>query len=364
MSSRGPLKGAPTPGPIAEILQHRTRSSQGLFRGWIRTLTPANSWPAVAGLAVFAAMLVLQQLIEPGTQRLLTSVFLFVALAQAWNIIGGYTGYASFGQVAFFGLGAYTVAVLMNNYHVSFWAALPVAVAVGVAFAVAIGVPLLRLRGHYFAIATLGAAEGAREVINNMTSFTGGGGGITIPTFGSEAPTPYFGKPGFYLAFLVLAAVSVVIAAVLARSRFGYAMVAVHEDEDAAGAIGINTTVVKVVAFGLSAAIVACAGAFYAFQQIEFYPTDVFDASFTVLMVIMVVIGGCGSVAGPLAGAVGLQLLSQFLRVNLGSFNQLIFGAIIVLVVIFFPQGVVIYLRDAWRTRHLSILDNVRRYRL
>lgn len=309
-------------------------------------------------------MLGLQPLIEPGTQRLLTAVFMFVALAQAWNIIGGYTGYASFGQVVFFGLGAYATAVLMTNYHVSFWIALPVAILVGVAFAVAIGVPLLRLRGHYFAIATLGTAEGAREVINNMTPITGGGGGITIPTFGDQVPTAYFGKPGFYIAFLVLAAGSVALAAVLSRSRFGYAMVAVHQDQDAAGAVGINTTVVKVVAFGVSAAIVACAGAFYAFQQIEFYPTDVFDASFTVLMVIMVVIGGSGTVVGPLVGAVGLELLAQYLRVNLGTYNQLIFGAIIVMVVVFFPQGVVTFFRDAWRARRISILDNVRRYRL
>jgi branched-chain amino acid transport system permease protein len=302
--------------------------------------------------------------IEPGTQRLLTSVFMFVALAQGWNIIGGYTGYASFGQVVFFGLGAYTVAVLMTNYHASFWIAAPVAVVAGVALAIVIGVPLLRLRGHYFAIATLGAAEGAKEVINNLTPITGGGGGITIPTFGLQAPTSYLGKPGFYLAFLLVAAASVAIAAALSRSRFGYAMVAVNQDEDAAGAMGINTTLVKVVAFGVSAAIVACAGAFYAFQQIEFYPTDVFDANFTLLMVIMVVIGGSGTVVGPLLGAVGLELLSQFLRINLGSYNQLIFGAIIVVVVILFPQGVVTFVRDAVRMRHFSLLDNVRRYRL
>jgi branched-chain amino acid transport system permease protein len=203
-----------------------------------------------------------------------------------------------------------------------------------------------------------------REVINNMTPITGGGLGITIPTFGETAPTPYFGKPGFYLAFLILAALSVAVAALLARSRFGYAMVAVHQDEDAAAAVGINTTVVKVIAFAASGAIVAAVGAFYAFQQIEFYPTDVFDASFTVLMVIMVVIGGSGTVVGPLVGAVGLELLSQFLRINLGSLNQLIFGAIIVLVVVFFPQGVVVYARDAWRSRRFSVLDNIRRYRL
>jgi branched-chain amino acid transport system permease protein len=348
----------------AEVLQGRARTRRESIGAWLRSRNLANSWPALVAIAGFAAMLVVQQLIEPGTQRLLTTVFMFIALAQAWNVIGGYTGYASFGQVAFFGLGAYIVAVLMNNYHVSFWLALPVAIVGGVLFAVLIGLPLLRLRGHYFAIATLGAAEGAREVINNMTPVTGGGGGITIPTFGAEAPTPYFGKPGFYLAYLVLAAIAVGVSALLARSRFGYAMVAVHQDEEAAGAVGINTTVVKVVAFGVSAAIVACAGGLYAFQQIEFYPTDVFDASFTVLMVIMVVIGGSGTVLGPLFGAVALELLSQYLRISLGFLNQLIFGAIIVLVVVFFPQGVVTFAQEAWRARRFSILDNIRRYRL
>jgi branched-chain amino acid transport system permease protein len=349
---------------LSLILQGRRRPWRESFLAWVRTRRLANSWGAIALVAGVAVMLGLQQVIEPGTQRLLATVFMFVALAQAWNIIGGFTGYASFGQVAFFGIGAYVTAVLMNNYHVSFWLAMPAAIVGGVLFAVLIGVPLLRLRGHYFAIATLGFAEGAREVTYNLTPVTGGGLGITIPTFGDQAPTPYFGKPGFYIAFLVLAAVSVALSAVLARSRFGYAMVAVHEDEAAAAAVGINTTSVKVVAFGVSAAIVACAGAFYAFQQIEFYPENVFDSSFTVLMVIMVVIGGSGSIIGPLVGAVGLELLSQYLRIYADRYNQLIFGAIIVAVVVFFPQGVVNFFRDAWSTRRISLLDNVRRYRL
>jgi branched-chain amino acid transport system permease protein len=330
----------------------------------LRRETLRNSWGGVALVAGFVAMLGVQQLIEPGTQRLLSLVFMFVALAQAWNVIGGFTGYASFGQVAFFGIGAYTTAVLMNNYHVTFWLAMPAAIVSGVLFAVLIGVPLLRLRGHYFAIATLGFAEGAREVVNNLTPITGGGVGITIPTFGDQAPTAYFGKPGFYVAFLVLAIVSIAVCTLLARSRFGYAMVAVHEDEAAAAAVGINTTAVKVVAFAVSAAIVACAGAFYAFQQIAFYPENVFDSSITVLMVIMVVIGGSGSILGPLAGAVGLELLAQYLRVNFDRYNQLIFGAIIVLVVVFFPQGVVNFFRDAFKERRFSLLENVRRYRL
>jgi branched-chain amino acid transport system permease protein len=349
---------------LALILEGRRRPWTELAAEWVSTRRLGNSWGALALVAAFAAMLGLQQVLEPGTQRLLALVFMFVALAQAWNVIGGFTGYASFGQVAFFGIGAYTAAVLMTNYHVSFWLAMPAAIAGGVLFAVLIGVPLLRLRGHYFAIATLGFAEGAREVVNNLTPITGGGIGITIPTFGDQAPTAYFGKPGFYIAFLVLAVVSIAVCALLARSRFGYAMVAVHEDEAAAGAVGINTTAVKVVAFAVSGAIVACAGAFYAFQQIQFYPENVFDASITVLMVIMVVIGGSGTILGPLAGAVGLELLSQYLRIYAGVLNQLIFGAIIVIVVVFFPQGVVNFFRDAWKERRISLLENVRRYRL
>ena len=346
------------------ILQAPQRPWPDLLGGWVRSRTPRNSRGALALAAGFVAMLAVQPLIEPGTQRLLATVFMFVALAQGWNLIGGFTGYASFGQVAFFGIGAYTAAVLMTNYHVSFWAAMPAAIVGGVLFAVLIGAPLLRLRGHYFAIATLGAAEGAREVVNNLTPLTGGGVGITVPTFGAQAPTPYFGKPGFYIAFLVLAVLSIAVCALLARSRFGYAMVAVHEDEAAAGAVGINTTAVKVVAIAISGAIVAAAGAFYAFQQIQFYPESVFDASITVLMVIMVVIGGSGTILGPIAGAVGLELLSQYLRINLGLYNQLIFGAIIVVVVVFFPQGIVNFFRDAIRERRFSPLDNIRRYRL
>lgn len=347
---------------IGAAARSHTRTSATV--AWARSRRLSNSWPALVGVVGLLSMLGLQQLIEPGTQRLLTSVFLFVALAQAWNIIGGYTGYASFGQVAFFGLGAYATAVLMANYHLSFWIAMPVAILVGIAFSVVVGLPLLRLRGHYFAIATLGVALGSQDVINNLTGLTGGGAGITIPTFGDQAPTVYLGKAGFYTAFLLVAASAVIIATLLARSRFGYSMVAVHQDEEAAAAVGINTTRVKVIAFAVSAGITACVGAFYAFQQIAFFPADVFDSNFTVLMLIMVVIGGSGSIVGPLVGAVGLELVSQYLRANLGTYNQLIFGAIIVIVVVFFPQGVVNFARDAWRARHLSILDNIRKYRL
>src|SRR6059058_5553975 len=114
---------------------------------------------------------------------------MFVALATAWNLVGGFTGYASFGQVGFFGLGGYATAVLMTHAHLSFWVAMPVSALVAGLFAALVGAPLLRLKGHYFAVATLGVAEGLREVVLNLPKVTGGGGGLTIPALGAGAPT-------------------------------------------------------------------------------------------------------------------------------------------------------------------------------
>jgi branched-chain amino acid transport system permease protein len=142
---------------------------------------------ALAGLALLA--FAPQYFLLSSEQRTLAGVFMFVVLAQGWNLIGGFAGYPSFGNAAFFGLGGYTTAILMAKSGFGFWLALPVAAAVGVAFAVLMGIPTLRLRGHYFAIATLGVAEGMREVVINLDSLTGGNSGITVPAVGAQAST-------------------------------------------------------------------------------------------------------------------------------------------------------------------------------
>jgi branched-chain amino acid transport system permease protein len=141
-------------------------------------------------------------------------------------------------------------------------------------------------------------------------------------------------------------------------------MRAIHQDEDAAAAVGVNTTWVKVAAFALSGAITAATGAFFGFQTIQFYPSDVFDAGISVQMVIMVLIGGSGSIAGPIAGAIGLTLLNNYLSAALPGYSYLVLGAIIVVVVVLFPQGVITFFTDSWKQRRLSLLDNIRRYRL
>jgi len=296
--------------------------------------------------------------------RTLSTVFMYVILAQAWNIIGGYAGYASFGNVVFFGLGGYTVAVLMTELRWPFWPALPVAAVVGAVYAAVIGLPVLRLRGHYFAVATLGVAEGTREIIINLPKLTGGGSGETIPAVGSLATTSYPGNAGFFYMFLALAVIATAVVWRVSRSRFGYALRSIHQDEEAAAAAGLNTTRTKVRAFMVSGALTALAGGIYAFQQVTIYPDRLFSVEITVLMVVMAVIGGAGTVIGPVIGAIGLEFLSEYLRQNVLEYHTLIFGAIIVAVILFLPQGIVSFSRDAWRRRRISLLENARRYSL
>jgi branched-chain amino acid transport system permease protein len=316
----------------------------------------------LAGLVILA--LAPHYLLLSSEQRTLAGVFMFVVLAQGWNLIGGFAGYPSFGNVVFFGLGGYTTAILMAKAGATFWLALPAAAAVGVLFAVLVGIPVLRLRGHYFAIATLGVAEGMREVVVNTDGLTGGNSGITVPAVGAKATTSYPGNTGFYFYFLVLALIAIAVVWGVSRSRFGYGLRAIAQDEEAAAAAGINTTRAKITAFALSGLLTAMAGSIYAFQQVTIYPTRLFDVDITVLMVVMAVIGGTGTVVGPVIGAVTLQFLSEWLRTNYTDWHTFIFGGIIVLAVVLLPMGAVSFARESWARRRITLLDTVRAYRL
>lgn len=316
------------------------------------------------GLLVLCGAIGLQTQLYSGQVRTVTTVFMYVGLAAAWNLIGGYAGYASFGHVGFFGLGGYTTAVLMVHLKWSFWVTLPMAALVTGFLAAMLGWPLLRLKGHYFAVATLGVGQGLRELVVNTPDLTGGGAGITLPTAGAAAVTPWLGNDGFYVLFLVLAAIAVAVGGLIATTRLGYALRAIHQDEDAAASVGVNTTRVKTIAFAGSAAITGAIGAAYSFQQITIYPDRLFDIGITVLMVCMVVLGGSGTVAGPVIGAVLLAFGQEWLRANVTHGHEFVLGALIIVAVILMPQGITNYARDAVTAGRYSLLDNVRRYRL
>lgn len=324
---------------------------------------PAATGP-VAAAVVLAVCVAAPAFMLDSSLRTLASIFMFASLAQAWNIIGGFAGYPSFGNVVFFGLGGYTVASLMAKAGWPFWPGLATAAAVGFVFAGMMGLPVLRLRGHYFAIATLGVAEAMREIVINTPSVTGGGSGITVPALGTQATTEYPGNDAFYYYFLVLAVLATVVVWTVNRSRFGFALRAIHQDEESAASAGINTTRAKTLAFGINGAITALAGGIFAFQQVTIYPARLFAVEITVLMVVMVVIGGSGTIVGPLIGAAALQFASEYLRRSYTDVHTIIFGAIIVLAVLFLPEGVVSFVKKAWRERRLSFGETMRRYRL
>lgn len=291
-----------------------------------------------------------------------TSVLLFVTLAQSWNIIGGFAGYPSFGQVTFSGVGGYCAAVMTARAGVWFWAALPASAAFAAGFAAIVGMPLLRLRGNAFSVATLGLAAGTEELVANL-GVTGGGAGLTIPTYGPGPHTTYPGTLVFYWAFLTLAAVAVAVVAWLASGRFGLALRAIRADETAAGSAGVATTRAKVAALSLSASLAGAAGALWAFQQVVVFPDQLFDIGTTTLMVVMAVVGGRGTVFGPVVGALVFGTLVSELRLVVSEVGPLLLPALIIATVVLLPDGALGTIRGRLRSR-LPVLDAVRRYRL
>lgn len=296
-------------------------------------------WPsAFAGAAV--AVLVAGALLSPSGRRDADRVLLYVVLAESWNLIGGFAGYVSLGQVAFFGLGGYATGVLMARAGLPFPLALVAGTLLAGLVALLLGPPLLRLRGPYFAIASLGVAEGLSELMTNLVHLTGGGAGLTIPAFGPSAPTAYPSSTVFFVAFWALALTSVGVVALTSRSRLGFALRAIREDEGAAASLGVRTNRAKTLVLVLSAVLASLAGGLWAFQEVVVFPDRVFSLSTTVLVIVMVVLGGSGTVAGPVVGAAVLEGVADLARGVTPGGADLVLGLAIVVAVLFVPDGV------------------------
>ena len=317
----------------------------------------------IIGLIILLALIVMPLTRLSGFWiRTITYLFLLIVLAQGWNFIGGYTGYAAFGNVAFFGLGGYGTALLMTKSSWPFFPAMFVGGLIAALYAVLIGLPVLRLRGHYFAIATLGVAEATREVVAFWTPVTGGPAGITLPFFRPvSASGPFF----YYLA-LGLVLLSWLITVSLVRSKLGYGLIAIREDEDAAKMLGINTTWAKVAAFALSAFVTGLAGGHSAYWNTFILPEEVFNIQYSLAGILSTVLGGPGTALGPILGAAIYDLVSTYLTfgLNLGQFHVTILGVFIVLVIIFAPRGVTDFFRGGRRFSLSALLENVRENRV
>jgi branched-chain amino acid transport system permease protein len=268
--------------------------------------------------------------------RLGTTMLMYGVLAVSWNFIGGMAGYPSFASAAFFGLGAYAGAVAQKL-------GVPLALAWGFAglaalvFAAALGVALLRLRGHYFAIASLVVAEVLRELVNAATDLTGGGMGLNLPIprmASIEAQATFF----FY-AMLALTALAFATMLFVTYARLGFGLRCIQQNESAADMLGVNTTLYKVAAFMLSGVFVGVAGAIYASWVHYIEPPDVFDVLYSVKAIGMVLRGGAGSVFGPLFGAALFLSLEELVWRNYLQVHTGVLGLLIVLLVLFLPKG-------------------------
>jgi branched-chain amino acid transport system permease protein len=283
------------------------------------------------------------------------NALLVATLAQGWNIIGGFAGYPSFGNSVFYGLGTYGTAIAMAQLHWSFGSGLVMGAVLGVACALLFGIPILRLRGPYFAIATLGLAAVMSAIIATI-DIAGKNIGLILPLFRGDVL--------FYELSLILLVAATGTVAWISRSRFGAGLVAIREDEDAAQVMGINTTMYKVAALAFAAFFSALAGGIHAYWITFIDPASAFDPSLNVRMVIMTLFGGSGTVLGPVVGAFVLSAVSEVLASKATGVASLFYGFVIVAAVVLMPKGI-LDLMEGFRTaRWRYFTDNVRRYRL
>jgi branched-chain amino acid transport system permease protein len=298
---------------------------------------------AVAAPAV-GVLLALVPVLAPRDVSLLNLgffTFLYVARGIAWNILGGFAGYISFGFAAFFGLGAYTTALLWLRGWTPV-ATYPVAGLVAAAFSLVVGAPTLRLVGPYFSIATIGVGEAMRILALNLDRVTGGASGLNLPT---AVPS----KAWFYTAALVSAAAAFAVAAGVRRSRFGLGLQALRMDPEAAESLGVRTVLFKNLAHILSAFLVGACGGLNATYLQYLHPDSVFGFTESISLVLITLIGGLGTLWGPVLGAAVFYAVQDYLLASYPTLHLLVYGVLLILILLFEPKGLVGLAGRLWR---------------
>jgi branched-chain amino acid transport system permease protein len=328
--------------------------------------------PGLAILAVAAALCAFPLLAasNPYALHLMILLFLSVAMGESWNVIGGYCGQYSVGHAAYFGVGAYAALMLLQYKHVAPWWGVWIAIVAALVISLVIGTICFRLRGPYFVLASIAVAEIIRLVVLNWKQFTNGAEGILlvdIPPLklGQTMITDWLSKTPFYYLGLALALATLVLNYIVQHSKLGFFLQAIREDQDAAHSLGIDLSFYKNVALAISALFTALSGVFYGLYIGFIDPASVLGVDLSVQMVLICIIGGIGTIFGPVVGALVLVPLSEALRANLlskllfslGVVNEtsrlggflkenlahahvLIYGILVVVVILFMPDGV------------------------
>jgi branched-chain amino acid transport system permease protein len=283
-------------------------------------------------------------------QHVLILVLLYVTLGSAWNILGGFAGQLSVGHAAFFGIGAYSAAIIASKTAASPWWGMIVGPVIVLPVALGVGWTCFRLRGPYFTLATIAVSEVVRLIALNWSALTGGAVGVVIrpSIFSGTSKVPY------YYIILVIAVGTVVLCRAIIKRKLGYYLLAIREDQETAESIGIDTTRYKLIALLISASVTALAGAFYANYFLFVDPSQgatVLTLALSVEIVLMAIIGGQGTVAGPVLGAVLLKVSSEVFRNVFKQANLLIYGALLIVVILFMPDGLMGGLKKLMKKR-------------
>jgi ABC-type branched-subunit amino acid transport system ATPase component/ABC-type branched-subunit amino acid transport system permease subunit len=273
-------------------------------------------------------------------QGVLFLCFLFAIMASGWNIIAGFAGYVSLGQSAFMGLGAYTTALLALHLHVTPWLVIPLGGVLAAVVAGVLGGVIMRTRGHSFVILTIALLLILQLLALNWRSFTGGSNGLTLPI--TTYPLVWQYAP-FYYAMLGVLGLQVLLSWWIRRTKFGTGLFAIREDEDKAGAVGVNTAVYKVLAFVASAVLIGVAGGIYAYYITFVDYRGMFNIQNSVLLVLAALLGGRGTVLGPVLGGFTVEILKEEANVHFGTtqLNLVVYGLAMAAVVLFLPRGIV-----------------------
>ena len=292
--------------------------------------------PYVAGLVV-AGLAALYPVVRPDDLTVLGLGFLtfvFITQALSWGLVGGYAGQISFGFAAFFGTGAYTTAILWSKNGWDPVVTLPVAGVAAMIVALLVGLPVFRLSAQYFSIATIGVGEAARVIAINLDNVTGGASGLNLPF---NVPD----KSWFYWAGLTVATITFLVSAWIRRHRFGLALFALRMDQSAAESVGVPTAIFKNLAHCVAAFFVGPAAGLYAMYLSYTHPDQVYGFDISIGMVLMNVIGGIGTLWGPVLGAIVYFPVRQIVLSdpNLVAVNLLIFGALLIFIILFEPGG-------------------------
>src|SRR6202521_2704314 len=311
----------------------------------------------LVGFAVFA-LLVPVIAPDPATTNIAVFTVMYVGLATAWNIMGGYTGYISLGHAAFFGIGAYAFGLLLIHLNITPGYApfllVPVAGLLTAVGAIGIGWVALRPRAATFVIVTIAFMFIVQLLAENLVKVTGGGAGLGLP-YPREWGGDFFNTP-FYYAMLALAIIALVLSWWIRRSKFGLGLLAIRDDEDKALAVGVPTRTFKLTAFVISAALVGMIGSVFAYYMTYIYPQFVVDPLIGISMVLMAFLGGLGTLSGTVIGALLLEpaQLEFAYRFGASRLYLLFYAAVFLIVILLLPRGIVPSVTDlfrGWRRR-------------